>query len=109
MWDAVYVIPLYGWSTSTFLSRLVFSYGDYGIFKYGVHVPYWVIPDKNIPFSDAKRICMTKHFDTMLFSATNIGYFSYGRVASFDSLITSKYSPFLTVQQFKHSTLLEVI
>jgi heme/copper-type cytochrome/quinol oxidase subunit 2 len=50
-----------------------------------------------------------KYLDNLLFGATNAGYFYYGRVSNFDSALTTKYSPFLTVQQFKHSTLLEVI
>jgi len=47
--------------------------------------------------------------DHYLFGATNDGYFQYGRVTGYDSPLTYKHSPFLTVQQFKHSTLLEII
>jgi len=65
--------------------------------------------DKNIPFSQARTICTMKYLDVLLFSATNIGYFYFGRTSNFDSPLTYQYSPFLTVQQFKHSTLLEVI
>jgi len=51
----------------------------------------------------------SKTLDQLLFKSTNWGYFYFGRVTTFDSLFASRYSPFLSVQQFKHSTLLEVV
>jgi len=51
----------------------------------------------------------SKTLDHLLFNPTNWGYFYFGRVSNFDSYFASRYSPFLSVQQFKHSTLLEVI
>jgi hypothetical protein len=51
----------------------------------------------------------SKTLDQLLFKVTTLGYFYFGRVTVFDSAFASSYSPFLSVQQFKHSTLLEVI
>jgi len=47
--------------------------------------------------------------DDLIFSATTNGYYRFGRAANYSSILGYKYSPFLTVQQFKHSTLLEII
>lgn len=112
--DIIYIV--FGSKTGTldknldFFSKFFFYNLDQALFKEGVKAPYWVnlISSKNA-YSFFREIWTQKYLDNLLFGATNAGYFFYGRTANFDSALTTKYSPFLTVQQFKHSTLLEVV
>lgn len=90
-----------------FFSKFFFSNFDQAIFKEGVNIPYWAKEANKVNF--LREIWTQKYLDNLLFSATNAGYFYYGRTANFESVLTQKFSPFLTVQQFKHSTLLEVV
>lgn len=71
--------------------------------------PYWIMEGDVLTVNDYKEVITLKYLDTLLFNTTNWGYFYFGRKTKYDSIFSSKYSPFLTVQQFKHSTLLEVI
>jgi len=113
MLDVFYVIPSVKSNdfanNLSFFSNFFFSNFYEAIFKDGIHAPYWASNNKNISVAFFRELWTQKYLDNLLFGTTNLGYFFYGRTASFDSALTSKYSPFLTVQQFKHSTLLEVI
>lgn len=92
-----------------FFSNFFLSNSDQAIFKEGAMVPYWANKNSTNNVAFFREIWTQKYLDNLLFGATNAAYFHYGRTASFNSALTTKYSPFLTVQQFKHSTLLEVI
>jgi len=71
------------------------------------HTIFEEIPENNTAIFTAELT--SKTLDYLLLNPTNWGYFYFGRVSNFDSYFASRYSPFLSVQQFKHSTLLEVI
>ena len=111
--DVFYLVPSVKSGDFTknlsFFSNFLFFNLDQSLFKDGIHVPYWISSTEDISFDFFRELWTQKYLDNLLFGSTNNGYFFYGRVASFDSALTTKHSPFLTVQQFKHSTLLEVI
>jgi len=89
-----------------FWKFLLFNFDD-AIFK-DLNSVYWADMSKKGPLA-FKEDFVAKYLDHLLYSPTTAGYFYFGRKANYDSDFTYKYSPFLTVQQFKHSTLLEVI
>lgn len=91
-----------------FILKFFFFTMDQSIFK-TLLPPYWVIETDIVSLDHFKNILTLKYLDQLLFSSSSWGYFDFGRTSRYDSIFSSRYSPFLTVQQFKHSTLLEVI
>jgi len=88
------------------LQFLFFSF-DQAMFQ-AIRPPFWAIEEKT-SLTLIQNLVNLKYLDHLLFSTTNAGYFYFGRVTNFDSKFSNRYNPFLTVQQFKHSTLLEVV
>jgi len=57
--------------------------------------------------SNVKEALTLKYLDTLLFNSTTLGYFYFGDTTT--ETFVSRYSPFLSVQKFKHSTILEIV